>query len=125
MKVTGEHQFTYIPWTETLVVISLVMSMTVNAMVTTLIVFKIVKVFREVNSTSITQSGTCSLLRRVMFVIIESGMALFSIQLARLVATILAILMGERAYSALMLSSFIHQMVNVIIKSVVVTQLFY
>ena len=53
---------------------------------------------------------------------IESGMALFSIQLAWLVASILLIrLMDDRAYGAYILSSCIHQMVNVTIKSVIVT----
>ena len=61
--------------------------MTVNALMTMLIVFKIIKVFWEVNNTSIIQSGTHNLLQRVMFIIIESGMALFSIQLAWLIET--------------------------------------
>ena len=97
--------------------ISLAMSMTVNALVTTLILFKIVKVFREINGTGTTQSG--GILRRVILVIIESGMMLFSIQLARLVSTILLILLDIRAYRAFILTVFIHQMLNVIIKSVI------
>ena len=117
VKATVEDQVVFVSWAETLVVISLAMSMTVNALVTTLILFKIVKVFREINGTGTTQSG--GILRRVILVIIESGMMLFSIQLARLVSTILLILLDIRAYRAFILTVFIHQMLNVIIKSVI------
>jgi len=61
--------------------------MAVNALVTGLIVFKILKVFLQVKAVSVKGStgpgGTT--LRHVIFVIIESGMALFAIQLARVV----------------------------------------
>ena len=107
-------------WTEKLLATSLTMSLTVNALVTGLIVFKIVKLFREVNSAGITQSK--STLQRVIGIIIESGMALFAIQLARLVSTIMLILTYDhRAYSAFILCVCIHQMINVIIKSVIFT----
>ena len=93
------------------------MSLAVNALVTGLIVFKIVKLFQEVNSAGITQS--MSTLERAIGIIIESGMALFAFQLARLVATILLMLMYDRAFSAFIICVFTHQMANVIIKSVV------
>ena len=100
--------------------------MTVNALVTGLIVFRIFKVFQEVKAC--TSDDQClgvtggSTLRRVIFILIESGMALFSIQLARLVATIVYVLTGTNAsLSALHLIIGIHQMLNVIIRSVVVT----
>ena len=104
-------------WAEKLLATSLAMSLAVNALVTGLIVFKIVKLFQEVNSAGITQSR--STLQRVIGVIIESGMALFAIQLARLLATILLILMYYRAYGVFILCVCTHQMANVIIKSVI------
>ena len=62
-----------------------------------------------------------STLRRVIFIIIESGMALFSIQLARLVVTIVD---NDAAYDANFLIGSIHEMLNVIIILVIAT-LFY
>ncbi|KAF8814281.1 hypothetical protein BYT27DRAFT_7179604, partial [Phlegmacium glaucopus] len=61
---------------------ALSMSMTVNALVTFLIVFKIFRVYREIKSTSDDQSlgaTAGSKIRAVIFIIIESGMILFSI----------------------------------------------
>ena len=89
--------------------------MTVNALVTGLIVFRIVKVFQEVKTATaddqtlgVTGGGT---LRRVVFIIIESGMALFSIQLVRLVVTNMATTTSYNAYSLIL---GIHEMLNVI-----------
>ena len=62
--------------------------MAVNALVTGLIVFKIFKVFSEVETSSVEQSVGSTRgdkLQHVIFVIIESGMALFVIQLIRVV----------------------------------------
>ena len=80
-------------WSNTLSIAGLALSMTVNALVTGLIVFRVFKVFQEVNSGTaddqifgVTGGST---LRRVIFTIIESGMALFSIQLTRLVVSIM------------------------------------
>ena len=81
-------------WDTNVTITSLIMSMTVNALVTGLIVFRIFKVFRKVKGT-ITFDGKSSCsggaggrnIRYVMFVLIESGIALFSIQLARVVPT--------------------------------------
>ena len=65
------------------------MSMTLNALVTGLIVFRIFKVFREVKVASdpnfALTDAPGSTLGSIIFAIIESGMALFSIQLVRLV----------------------------------------
>jgi hypothetical protein len=108
-------------WFNTLTLASFTASMTVNALVTGLIVFKIFKVFREVKS--ITTSNEISLgvthaggrkLRSIIFIIIESGMALFAIQLARLVigATRLGTNAEEDIYSLII---GIHEMVNVVI----------
>ena len=124
MKVIVGGEVILVLWAERLLATSLAMSLTVNALVTGLIVFKIVKLFREVNSAGITQSR--STLQRVIGIIIESGMALFAIQLARLVSTIMLILTYDhRAYCAFILSICIHQMANVIIKSVIFTYFFY
>jgi hypothetical protein len=67
-------------------------SLAVNALVTGLIVFKIVRVFFEVKATTTSVERTLGLgstggtkLRHIIFVIIESAMALFAIQVVRLV----------------------------------------
>ena len=89
--------------------------MTVNALVTGLIVFRIFKVFQEVKTSAADDQilGVTggSRLRRVIFIIIESGMALFSIQLTRLVALIVTTDAANDAYA---LISGIHEMLNVI-----------
>ena len=96
----------------------LAVSMAVNALVTGLIVFKILKVFLEVNPilVELTLDSTGgSKLRHIIFVIIESAMALFAIQLIRLVFSILPMewtLEGDDYVVP------IHQMINVIIRSV-------
>ena len=95
--------------------------MTVNALVTGLIVFGIFKVFQQVKTGTaddrilgITGGST---LQHVIFIIIESGMALFSIQLARLVVTIVT---TDAANDAYYLIACIHEILNVIIRSVMV-----
>ena len=63
-------------------------SMAVNTLVTGLIVFRILRVFLEVKATSIERtlgSTGGTKLQHIIFVIIESGMALFAMQLVRLV----------------------------------------
>ena len=107
---------------------ALVASMVVNALVTGLIVFKILKVFLEVRPTSVEETlGSLNStrgpkLRRIIFIIIESGMALFAIQLARVVVTSLVELqVGLGPLSLQIVESFvipIHQALNVIIRSV-------
>ena len=62
--------------------------MAVNTLVTGLIVFRILKVFLEVKATSVERtlgSTGGTKLRHIIFVIIESAMALFVMQLVRLV----------------------------------------
>ena len=103
---------------------SFALSMTVNALMTTLIVFKILKVFLEVKPTlverpsslggSLATGGTK--LRPVIFIIIESGMALFAIQLARVVLSCLQLNLST--VLAFNLTIGINQMFNVIIISV-------
>ena len=89
--------------------------MTVNALATGLIVFRIFKVFQEVKTATADDQilGVTggSALQRVIFIIIESGMALFSIQLARLVAGIVTTDAAADAYYRI---SGTHEMLNVI-----------
>ena len=89
--------------------------MLVNALVTGLIVFRISKVFWEVKA--ISDRGVLCVtgwtkIRSVIFIMIESGVALFSIQLARLVVTIVS---TDAATDAFLLIGCIHQMLNVTI----------
>ena len=103
-------------------------SMVVNALVTGLIVFKILKVFLEVKATSVELTfGSLSstggpILRRIIFIIIESDMALFAIQLVRVVSTSISLgkfQAGPEPQSLLIVSDFIipiNQALNVIIR---------
>ena len=91
--------------------------MAVNALVTGLIVFKILKVFLEVKATSVERtlgSTGGTKLRHVLVVIIESGMALFAIQLIHVVIQGLPMDLTT-IYN---LVAPINQMLNVIIISV-------
>ena len=93
-------------------------SMTVNVLATGLIIFRLFKVLREVKATSdgrILGTTGGSTLRTVMFIIIESGMALFSIQLFQLLTTALA---NSNIYH---LVGYVLQMFNVIIHSEIFT----
>ena len=102
-------------WSNTLSIAGLALSMTVNALVTGLIVFRIFKVLQEVKTSiadeQILEVTGGSTLRRVIFIIIESGMALFSIQLTRLVA---ASVTTDAAYNTYYLIVGIHEIFNVI-----------
>ena len=96
-------------------VIGFAASMAVNALVTGLIVFKILKVYLEVNPVLVEltlDSTGGAKFRHIIFVIIESGMALFAIQLIRLVLWILPV----GPFSEMYYVTAIHQMFNVIIK---------
>ena len=112
-----------------MILTGLAASMVVNALVTGLIVFKILEVFLQLKTTSVERtwgllSSTAggAKLRHIIFIIIESGMALFAIQLVRVVITILGVLAAPQTPSGLLIASdfviFIHQMLNVIIRSV-------
>ena len=115
------------PWGFTVILTGLAASMVVNALVTGLIVFKILKVFLEVKPTSVERTLRSSLrstggpkLRHIIFVIIESGMALFAIQLVRVVITSMIELQAVQTPLNLLLALdiviVIHEMLNVIIK---------
>jgi hypothetical protein len=110
-------------WEIPVALTSYLASLAVNALVTALIVFKIVKVFLQVKATSTTASDERTLrlgstggtkLRHILFVIIESAMALFAIQVVRLVLS-LDLWAG---YVPFDLVAGIAQMLNVIIRSV-------
>ena len=89
-------------------------SMVVNALVTGLIVYKIFKVFRLVRPTSTGQTLGPTGGRRlssVMYVIIESGMILFSIQLARFATCVVK---TDAAFYAFQTIVYVHEVFNVI-----------
>ena len=115
-------------WGNTLSLTGLAASMAVNALVTGLIVFKILKVFLEVKATSVDRTlgslsstgGPGTKLRHIIFVIIESAMALFAIQLVRVVFC--SLLDSPEAESTSIIAYdfviYINQMLNVIIRSI-------
>ena len=94
--------------------------------VTGLIVFKILKVFLEVKATLAEQTSSSlsstggTKLQHIIFIIIESGMALFVIQLVRIVLTSLPteVQLNLGFMFALDIVISLHQMLNVIIRSV-------
>ncbi|KAF8814274.1 hypothetical protein BYT27DRAFT_7156949 [Phlegmacium glaucopus] len=112
-------------WGGWLLLASLAMSMTVNALVTGLIVWKIFNVYRQVKSAesddqTLRVTGG-SKIRTVIFVLIESGMILFSIQLARIVVTILPETdTVNKAYGIIV---YIHQMLNGITPTIILVRL--
>jgi hypothetical protein len=102
-------------WSNILLIASLAASMTVNALVTGLIVFRIFRVFREVKDVTGGRN-----LRSIIFIIIESGMALFVIQLVRVVIAAIGVVTDvENDIYQLIVA--IHEMLNVVISSVIVT----
>jgi len=117
-------------WGIRLALTSLITSMTVNALVTGLIVFRIFKVFRKVKSVTSSEDKSWGItdgnkLRSVTFIIIESGMALFAIQLARVVisATVTALESQVSAtYYAFELIVSIHEMVNGIAPTIILVR---
>ena len=100
---------------------SLALSMAVNALVTGLIAFKILKVFLEVKAVTTSVERTLGTtggtkLRHVTFIIIESGMALLAVQLARFVVYNLP--QSVSAINAYPIFIGINEMFNVVIRSV-------
>ena len=117
-------------WGNTVTLTSLVLSIFVNTLVSGLIVFRILKVFLEVNRTQVDRtlvertlaSTGDTALRHVIFVIIESGMALLVVQLVRTIVGNVYVQPGTAEYSyitaAFFIVSGINEMFNVIIKSI-------
>ena len=80
-------------WPITVFVTGLAASMAVNALMTGMIVFRILKA-TGVQPTSIERtlgSTEGNKFRHIMFIIIESGMALFAIQLVRFVLVLISV----------------------------------
>ena len=96
---------------------SYAVTMAVNGLATGLIVFKILKMFLEVNAA--TGARDTTKYRHIVFIIIESGMTLFVIQLVRLVLWVvepnqLLMPLSPALYYILLIG----EMFNVIIRSV-------
>ena len=103
-----------------MVITSLVLSMVVNALVTGLIAFRILKVFLEVNATMTSVERTLgsrggTKFQHAIFVIVESGMVLFAFQMVRV-----AIFLNNSEAVANALNFFVGltEMFNVNIRSV-------
>ena len=80
-------------WPNTVFITGLAASMAVNALMTGMIVFRILKA-TGVQPTSIERtlgSTEGNKFRHIMFIIIESGMALFAIQLVRVVLAVISV----------------------------------
>ena len=101
---------------------SLFISLTVNAVVTGLIVLRILQVYREASRSTHedqalgTITGAGVKLRSLIFIILESGMLMFTVQLIRVILDILQI-----DFNAVSLVTTINQQLNVITRSVIST----
>ena len=104
-------------WSFPLGVTGLGASMCVNALVTGLIVFRIFKVLQQVKLSIPDQQNLGVTggrkLYSIISVIIESGMILFSIQLARFVVTVVQ---TDAADDAFQIIVCVHEILNVIIR---------
>ena len=118
--------YTVVDWNNTLYITGLAASMAVNTLVTGMIVFRILKVSRVKPITSVertlepsTGSTSTTKFRHIMFILIESGMALFSIQLVRIVLLVIRVPVNSEAFPnwgvAYEIVTAINQMLNVII----------
>ena len=92
--VTTQSSISVVRWGFTLSITSLALSLTLNAAVTGIIMFRILKVYRQVRSSSCSDQTLSSgvhnpALRSIIFAIIESGMVLFAVQLIRIVLYLL------------------------------------
>ena len=115
-----QGQIVFVGWGNTLGIASLATSMAVNALVTGMVVFKILKVFLEVNPILVkptlgSTGGATSKLQHIIFAIIESGMMLFTIQVIRLV---FGILLMEWTLDFSEYAIAVNPMFNVIIRSI-------
>ena len=111
-----QDQYSYLAWYSKVNLTSIVLSMAVNALVTGLIGFRIVKATVTSVERALGSTGNTTKLRHVIFVtIIESGMALFAIQLVRVMLYNLTVQTGSDYGYPLIIG--INQMFNVIIRS--------
>ena len=99
-----------------LLIISSAATITVNTLVTGMIVFRILKV-TGVKPERTLGSTEGYKFQHVMFIVIESGMALFAIQLVRVVLGLVRVPVEEEPFSigAQEIVIVINQMLNVII----------
>ena len=116
-------------WGDIAAIISVAFSMAVNALVTGLIVYRIFKAFRKVQQSSTSAEKSLGIIggrnyRSIIFVVIESGMALFAIQLLRVILGIPAFSNSTPIVVALNYIIAIHEMLNVIITLVIVLLIF-
>ena len=112
-----QGQVTIPNWSHTVILTGVIVSMTVNTLVTGFIVFRIFKVvFQEVEKNLGATDG--HKIWPIIFVLIESGMALLSIQLVRLATTTIT---TEGARDVHDIISGMHGMLNVIIISGIFT----
>ena len=108
-------------WENILFTTGLAASMAVNTLMTGMIVFRILKVTRAIPITSIERtlgSTGGDKFRHAMFIIIESGMALFAIQLVRVVLFLIPSVPEEQEILFLAgndIVIIINEMLNVII----------
>ena len=110
-------------WGGSMDITSFTLSIVVNTLVTGLIVFKIFKVSLEINAVTTSNERTLGTtggtkIRHVVFIIIESGMALLAVQLVRVTLYILPLQLESAASFVYIIFIGINQMCNVIIRSV-------
>ena len=108
---------------------SVAISMAVNALVTGLIVYRIFKVFQKVHQGSTSAEKSLGVIggreyRSLIFVIIESGIALLAIQLTRFILMLPSFLKSTPINSNLKFVYAIHQMFNVSITLVIINLYF-
>jgi hypothetical protein len=124
-------EFLIAPWGITMILTSLAASMAVNTLVTGLIVYKILrlKMFMEYKPTLIERtldSAGGIKLQYIVFIIIESGMMLFAIQLIRIVLTSLVDVAPVETelnlLGGLIIVMGIHQMLNGIAPTVILVR---
>ena len=106
-------------WPDTVFITGLAASMAVNTLATGMIVFRILKA-TGVKPTSVerTLSSTGgNKFRHIMFMIIESGMALFAIQLVRIILLFISVPVEQLPVLQALtdFATVINQMLNVII----------
>ena len=117
------------PWGYITTNTSVAISMVVNALVTGLIVWKIFKAFREVQQGFTSAEKSSGIIggrkyRSAIFIIIESGITLFAIQLVRVILSIPAF---SNSIPIIFAENFIivtHQMLNVTITLVIINLYF-
>ena len=109
----GLAYYNIIP-SDPVIVTSFALSMVVNTLVTGLIVFKILKMFLEVKRTPGLGPTGVTTLGPIIFIIIESGMALFAIQLVCVVYS--CVQLQFPVYLTFNIITGINQMFNVIIR---------